>query len=320
MPPRSSFAGFIPPQLATLVADVPEGTEWLHEIKFDGYRFVTVVERGGARLFTRRGLDWSERFPRIASACESLPVRQAVLDGEVVALLPDGRSSFQALQQAMGGGRHPVVYYVFDLLMQDGEDLRSLPLIERKRRLAGLLRGRRGPGARTVRFSSHVVGNGDQVLARACSMGLEGIVSKRRDDPYASTRTRSWLKIKCLNRQEFVVVGFTEPQGRRMGIGALLLGVYDNDELRYAGKVGTGMGDVLLRDLRRRLDQLRRETPAFAGKVSRGLKGISWVEPRVVVEVAFTEWTADGRLRHPSFVGLREDKTAREVKREVPAR
>ncbi len=320
MPSRSKPAGFIPPQLATLVSEVPQGPEWLHEIKFDGYRFIAVIQGRRARLFTRKGLDWSDRFPGVASACAALPVKHAVLDGEVVALLPDGRSSFQALQQAMGGGRHPIVYYGFDLLALNGEDLRPLPLLERKNRLAALLRGRRGPGARTIRFSTHVTSNGNEVLRRACAMGLEGIVSKRADAPYASTRTRSWLKIKCLNRQEFVVVGFTEPQGRRMGIGALLLGVYDRNELRYAGKVGTGMGDALLRDLRGRLDRLVRETPAFTGTVSRGLKGISWVEPRLVVEAEFTEWTDDGRLRHPSFVGLREDKPAREVKREMPAR
>jgi bifunctional non-homologous end joining protein LigD len=299
---------------------VPEGPEWLHEIKFDGYRFITVVQDGTARLFTRKGLDWSDRFPGVASACSALPVQQAVLDGEVVALLPDGRSSFQALQQAMGGGGHPIVYFVFDLLVLNGDDLRDRPLLDRKQRLAALLRGRRGPRARAVRFSTHVVGEGDEVLRQACRKGLEGIVSKQKDAPYASTRTRSWFKIKCLNRQEFVVVGFTEPQGRRMGIGALLLGVYDRAELRYAGKVGTGMGDVLLRDLRQRLDRITRETPAFTGKVSRGLKGITWVEPKLVVEVAFTEWTDDGRLRHPSFIGLREDKPAREVKREMPAR
>lgn len=187
---------------------------------------MAVVIGGKARLFTRRGLDWSDRFPGIVTACGTLPARQAVLDGEVVALLPDGRSSFQALQEAMSGNSHPVVYYVFDLLQLDGADLRNLPLIERKEQLAGLLRGRQGRRARAVRYSTHVVGQGARVLAKACRRGLEGIVSKRKDAPYRSARTRTWLKVKCLNRQEFVAVGFTEPRGRRSGLGALLLGVY----------------------------------------------------------------------------------------------
>ena len=318
--PSKAGSGFIPPQLATLVAEVPLGDEWLHEVKFDGYRFLAAIRGRSARLFTRRGLDWSDHFPGIVAACAALPVREALLDGEVVALLPDGRSSFQALQQAMSGSRRPIVYCVFDLLRIDGTDLRSVPLLERKQRLARLLRGRRGAGARSVRYSGHVVGQGKAVLEKACRMGLEGIVSKRVDAPYQSLRTRTWLKVKCLNRQEFVVAGFTEPQGSRSGIGALLLGVYtDRGELQYAGKVGTGMGHQMLHELRTRLAPLARPTPPFSGKVRR-VAGVTWVEPRLVAEVAFTEWTADGRLRHPSFIGLREDKPAREVRRERPAR
>ena len=313
--------GFIEPQLATLVSEPPEGEEWLHEVKFDGYRMECLVADGSARLFTRRGLDWTERFPRVAERAAGLPARRAVLDGEVVALLPDGRSSFQALQQALMAERaHPVVYYVFDLLRLEAEDLRRLPLEERKRRLAALLKGRRDR-TKTLRYSDHVSGDGASVWSRACDLGLEGTVAKRRDAPYQSGRTRSWLKIKSLNRQEFVVVGFTEPRGARQGIGALLLGVYDGaGKLTYAGKVGTGMGDVALRSMRRTLGELVRDTPPVHGKPARGLAGVHWVEPKLVVEVAFTEWTDDGRLRHPSFVGLREDKPAKQVRRERPAR
>ena len=322
MPQKSSARlAFIEPQLATLEAEAPSGSLWLHEVKFDGYRLECLLADGEVRLLTRRGLDWTERFPRIAEGLGRLPARRAVLDGEVVALLPDGRSSFQALQQALlTEGANPLVYYAFDLLRLEQEDLRGLPLVERKRRLAGLLKGsRRGADAR-VRYSDHVAGRGEQMLRRACKLGLEGIVSKRSDAPYRSGRSRDWLKVKCSSRQELVVVGFTEPKGGRQGIGALLLGVHDRSgKLVYAGKVGTGMNDALLRELRRRLEPLRRPAPPLSGRPPSGLGGVHWVEPRLVVEVEFTEWTEDGRLRHPSFVGLREDKPARQVKREVPA-
>lgn len=312
---------FIEPQLATLVSDPPLGADWLHEVKFDGYRMECVLANGRARLLTRRGLDWTARFHGVAEQLASLPARRAILDGEIVALLPDGRSSFQALQQALMAERsHQVVYYAFDLLRLEGEDLRLLPLDERKLRLAKLLGARKRARQSSVRYSDHVRGRGVMVLRRACKLGLEGIVSKRADAPYRSGRSRDWLKVKCLNRQEFVVVGFTEPKGGRQGIGALLLGVYDaNGELRYAGKVGTGIGAALLRSLRTELLSLRRDSPLISDKVGR-LGGVHWVEPDLVVEVEFTEWTEDGRLRHPSFVGLREDKPARQVRREEPVR
>ncbi len=296
---------------------MPEGSEWIHEVKFDGYRLIAVIARGRARLFTRKGLDWTARFPAVAAACSLVRARNAVLDGEVVALLSDGRSSFQALQQAMGGGGRPIVYFAFDLMELDGRDLRPEPLGERKKLLAGLLRGRRGPGARALRYSTHLVGHGESVLEKACRRGLEGIVSKRRDAPYQSVRARTWRKIKCQSRQEFVVIGFTQPRGSRSGLGALLLGVHDVGRLVYAGKVGTGMGELLLRGLRDRLESITRASAPVEGKI-RGAAQVTWVEPRVVVEVAFTEWTDDGRLRHPAFVGLREDKPAREVRRERP--
>ena len=313
--------GFIEPQLATLVSEPPEGDDWLHEVKFDGYRMECLLSGGSARLLSRRGLDWTDRFVRVAERAAGLPARRAVLDGEIVALLPDGRSSFQALQQAMMAERaRPVVYYVFDLLRLEEEDLRRQPLEERKRRLAALLKGRRDR-TKILRYSDHVSGDGAKVWSQACDLGLEGTVAKRWDAPYQSGRTRSWLKIKCLNRQEFVVVGFTEPRGARQGVGALLLGVYGTDgKLAYAGKVGTGIGDATLRKMRRELAALGRDSSPVQAKPVRGLGAVHWVEPRLVVEVAFTEWTDDGRLRHPSFVGVREDKPARQVRRERPAR
>lgn len=318
---RPRALAFIEPQLATLVTEPPAGADWIHEVKFDGYRMECLLSGGRARLLTRRGLDWTARFPRVAELAADLPARAAILDGEIVALLPDGRSSFQALQQAlMNPEASNVVYYAFDLLRVEQHDLRRLPLEQRKRQLHALLKGSRRDRRRTLRYSDHVEGGGTRVLDRACRMGLEGIVSKRRDAPYRSGRGRSWLKIKCVNRQEFIVIGFTDPRGGRKGVGALLLGVHGaKGELQYAGKVGTGMGEALLRSLRATLEPLRRDGSPLRGKPERGLGGVHWVEPRLVVEVSFTEWTEDGRLRHPSFVGVREDKPARQVRRERPA-
>jgi bifunctional non-homologous end joining protein LigD len=318
----SSRVAFIEPQLATLVSDPPDGTGWLHEVKFDGYRMECLLADGQARLLTRKGLDWTKRFPKVAELAATLPAHRALLDGEIVALLPDGRSSFQALQQAlMSAQAEQVVYYAFDLLRLEQEDLRRLPLEERKQRLAKLLRGRRRNRRSTLRYSEHVEAAGAKVLAKACKLGLEGIVSKRRDAPYQSGRSRLWLKTKCTNRQELIVIGFTEPRGGRKGIGALVLGVHGpKGELQYAGKVGTGMGEQMLRSLRALLEPLRRTGAPVHGKLERGTGAVHWVDPKIVVEVEFTEWTEDGRLRHPSFVGVREDKPAREVRREMPAR
>jgi bifunctional non-homologous end joining protein LigD len=233
--------------------------------------------------------------------------------------LPDGRSSFQLLQQRLNADPPgEMVYYAFDLLRVTGEDLRPLPLLERKQRLRSLLGAKSRRGG-PIRFSDHVAGESATVLADACRRGLEGVVSKRGDAPYQSGRTRTWLKIKCLNRQEFIVVGFTEPKGARIGIGALLLAVREQGpKLRYAGRVGTGMNDALLGSLRTRLDSLIRAEPPVENPPAGSRGGVRWVEPRLVVEAAFTEWTRDGMLRHPALVGIREDKSPREVHREDP--
>jgi bifunctional non-homologous end joining protein LigD len=308
-------------QLALLVGEAPEGRGWLHETKYDGYRIGAALEGGRATLWSRNGKDWTDRFPSIARAVERLPARAALLDGEVAAVLPDGRTSFQALQQSFGGGAAPLAYFVFDLLHLDGADLTSLALQERKARLEALLAraGDTGP----IHLSRHVVGDGAALHREACRRGLEGIVSKRARAPYRATRNGDWLKVKCLVRQELVVLGFTDPEGAaRDGIGALLVGYREarGGPLRFAGKVGTGFTNASARALRARLAPLETAAPPFT-PAPRGALGRSahWVRPELVCEVAFTEWTDDGKARHPSFQGLREDKRAADVVRELPA-
>jgi bifunctional non-homologous end joining protein LigD len=324
---RAAMPHEVAPELATLVSAPPEGEHWLHEIKFDGYRVLCEVRRGKARLLTRRGKDWSDRFAPVAAAAAALPVDSLVLDGEVTVLLPDGKTSFQALQESFGeGGGHgegqgsAMVYFAFDLLYLDGWDLRPAPLQARKDLLFSLLEAAGATaGEGVIRWSDHVAGQGRDFFRQACGYGLEGIVSKRGDLPYRSGRSRDWLKVKCLQRQEMVIGGFTDPEGARAGLGALLLGVYEDGRLLYAGKVGTGFSAKTLLELRRRLERIERPTPPFANP-PRGAeaRGAHWLEPKLVCEVSFTEWTRDGNLRHPAFQGLREDKDPREVRRELP--
>jgi bifunctional non-homologous end joining protein LigD len=300
-------------QLATLVDEAPEGNEWLHEQKFDGYRIVAELDGGHATLWTRRFNDWTAQFPTIARAIERLPAKRAVIDGEVAAVLPDGRTSFQALQNAIGTAAGNLFYFAFDLLRLDREELTSLPLEERKSRLHALI-----GGIRELRYSDHVIGNGKAFFELACKRGLEGIVSKRRDRPYTPGRNRDWLKTKCLLRQELVVGGFTDPEGSRVGIGALLVGYHQGGALVYAGKVGTGYTTKMLRELRAELAPLEIAKAPFHPVPQRAWTGprVHWVTPKLVAEVAFSEWTDDGRLRHPSFQGMRRDKPASEVIRE----
>jgi bifunctional non-homologous end joining protein LigD len=300
-------------QLATLVDEPPEGDGWFHEQKFDGYRIVATLDRGEVRLESRRFKDWTATFPSIVAAIATLPAKSAVLDGEVAAVLPDGRTSFQALQNALGGGEAQLVYFAFDLLLLEGETLTELPLEDRKARLAKLV------ASSDVHYSDHVVGSGAAFFKLACERGLEGIVSKRRDKPYQPGRGASWQKTKCILRQEFVIGGFTDPEGARSGIGALLVGYHDAGKLVYAGKVGTGFSHQLLEELRRRLEPIERPASPFTPAPARAWTGpCHWVEPKLVGEVAFSEWTNDGRLRHPSFQGLRADKSPRDVIRERP--
>lgn len=308
-------------QLATLVERPPEGEQWLHEIKYDGYRIACFVERGSARLESRNGQDWTAAYTEVVRAAEALPVRSALLDGEVVVLLADGRTSFQGLQNAGRGGRlaGKLVYFAFDLLSLDGRELAALPLEQRKRELAALLE-RAGDAGRTLRFAEHLAGSGANVLAQACKLGLEGIVSKRRDLPYQPGRNTSWQKSKCILRQEFVVGGFTEGEGQRQGIGSLLIGYYEGGALRFAGKVGNGPGftSEYTRRLQREFERIEQEECPFEPRPPGALaKRARWVRPERVVEVSFSEWTEGGAARHPLLQGIRKDKAARDVQREV---
>jgi bifunctional non-homologous end joining protein LigD len=308
---------FIEPELAMLVKEAPQGPEWLHEMKLDGYRILSRIEDGKVRLYTRNRNDWTAQFPSIAEVVARLPIETAWLDGEIVVMKANGLSSFQALQNALSredtGSLH---YYVFDLPFLDGRDLRKAPLLERKNLLEKVLSG--APPA--IRYSSHVLGSGEEFYGQACKLELEGIVSKRSDSAYTAGRGRDWLKIKCGLRQEMVIGGYTDPAGARSGLGALLLGVYEPDgTLRYSGKVGTGFDHATLLELRDKLDRLASKEPPFSNP-PRGAEArrAHWVKPRLVAEIAFTEWTDEGTLRHPSFQGLREDKNPRDVVRERP--
>jgi bifunctional non-homologous end joining protein LigD len=309
------------PQLATLVAHPPEGDGWIHEIKLDGYRLLCRRSASGTvSAITRNGKDWTDRFPAIAEGMAALPVESAVLDGEAVVFAPDGRTDFQRLQNSLKRGRASAgeaVLVAFDLLYLDGWDLREAPLDERKRLLERILRGRdSGP----VRYGAHLEASGKAVYERACEMGVEGVISKRRDRPYRPGRGKDWLKSKCIHEQEFVIVGYTAPSGSRSGFGSLLLGVNDEDgELRHAGRVGTGFTDESLRDLAGRLGKLERKTSPLADDLTAAeRRGVTWVRPELLAQVRFTEWTGDGRLRHPSFQGLREDREPQDVVREEP--
>ena len=318
-PARSPLPPFVEPQLATLVPKAPEGDDWIHELKFDGYRILARVDQGRVTLLSRRAKDWTPKFPGVRDGVARLPARTALIDGEVAVPLPDGRTSFQALQNALGRNGAGAVYYVFDLLHLDGRDLRGEPLEARKQALKDLLAG--APAGLPVFYSDHVVGHGNRFLAQARERGLEGIVSKKRRDPHRTGRSLGWLKAKCILRQEFVIGGFTEPEGSREALGAILIGYYDAGKLVFAGKVGTGFSQAVLRDLRRRLGRLAQAECPFAERPPAAFIGRTahWTRPELVAEVAFIEWTHDGRLRHPSFQGLREDKPARDVVREIPS-
>jgi bifunctional non-homologous end joining protein LigD len=313
---RAALPARIEFELATLVDAPPTGDEWLHEIKLDGYRLAVRIERGRVQLFTRGGKDWTDTFPRLAEAAAALPVDRAWLDGEAVVFDAEGRTRFQLLQNAQGGtGAAGLQLVVFDLLHLDGSDLRGAPLVERKRLLQELLA--RAPKRLPLRFGQDVRGRGDAFFREACKRGVEGIVSKRADAPHRAGRTRAWLKVKCLQRQEFVVVGFTEPGGSRVGLGALLVGAHDaTGKLRYCGKVGTGFAAAQLAALRARLDALAQDDPPVIDP-KRAERGAHWTAPRLVAEIEFTEWTGDGKLRHPVFVGIREDKRPKDVRIET---
>jgi bifunctional non-homologous end joining protein LigD len=308
------------PQLAKLVKSVPDGDDWLHEIKYDGYRIGCFVEAGKAALISRNGHDWTRKFPEICEAAARLRAHRIVLDGEVAIESGDGRTSFHALQNAFGGGsRAGLVYFVFDLLHLEEQDVSRKPLEERKALLQQILADS-SPGPR-IRFADHIVGGGPAVFREACRLGLEGVVSKKPRGPYRPGRNDDWVKTKCAARQEFVIGGFTDREGERDTIGALLVGYHDPDgHLVFAGKVGTGFKAAEARALRKRLEMLARSDSPFVPR-SEGRLGRSahWVRPDLVCEVKFTEWTPDRKLRHPSFEGLRQDKAPAEIMRESAA-
>lgn len=312
-------AGFIAPELATLVDEPPAGDDWIHEAKFDGYRIEAEVHGENTRLFTRSGADWTAAYPTVARELRRLKLEDAVLDGEVVWLEKNGHTDFQKLQNARGSGdQSAIAYFVFDLLRLHGKDLRLLPLAERKEKLAKLLRKAKKP----VFLTEHFSGDAAKLLKISCRKGLEGLVSKRLDSRYLSGRHDDWAKSKCQLRQEFVIGGFTEEKGSRVGFGALLIGVSDpslpKGKLRYAGKVGTGFTRASLLDLKQRLAELETEKSPFDDL--RGGKGTHWVRPALVAEVKFAQWTQDRIVRAPVFQGLREDKPARQVVKEKPAK
>jgi len=305
--------GKVVPQLATLVDDVPTHGDWVYELKYDGYRAIATLDDGKVRIASRNGKDWTDHFRIIADALSHVRARNAVFDGEIAYVMEDGRTDFQKLQNTLNGGSDAgrLVYFIFDLLHYDGVDLTGEPLEVRKNKLRTILAGEGPP----LKLGDHVRGNGVEFFAQVCKLGLEGIIAKRADKPYRAGRSPEWVKVKCQKRQEMVIVGSTRPKGARTGIGALLLAVREGETYRYAGKVGTGFSQASLADLTKRLAKLEVKEPLVVGAPR--MRDARWVKPELVCQVRFTEWTRDGSLRHPSFEGLREDKKAESVKREV---
>jgi len=312
----SSLPASVQPELATLVESVPPGPKWLHEVKLDGYRLIARIDGDSTQLLTRGGEDWSPKLPWLVAALRArVGADTALLDGELVHLGVDGITRFGELQQALSKERHDsLVYFVFDLLHLQGLDLRPMPLDQRKQALAELLPPE--PTSGRVRLSELILGKGESLFTHACELGLEGVMSKRRDAPYRSGRHRDWLKIKCGKRQEAVIGGFTPARSGTRDIGALLLGVYDDaGAFVYCGKVGSGFDHPGATRLRARLDELIAPRSPFS-KMPPGFSRSTFVRPEIVVEIGFTDWTSDGRMRHPVFEGVREDKPAREIRRE----
>jgi bifunctional non-homologous end joining protein LigD len=301
-------------ELATLADAVPGGPTWVHEVKFDGYRTLTVIDAGTVTMYSRSGLNWTAKYSDIARRLKALKIDNAILDGEIVALNEHGASSFSRLKTELTAGRSDELqYYVFDLLVLDGEDLTGQTLLQRKAKLEDLLAG--ADFENHVIYSEHFAENAN-FLPHLCSLDMEGIISKRADSPYRGGRGKTWLKVKCHKRQEFLIVGFTESTHAGRDFRSLLLGYYDGPKLKFAGKVGTGFNTDSLLEIRKKLDKIRVIPKPFSKlppDVGRG----TWIEPVLICEVEFTEWTPEGRLRHPSFQGLREDKTAKTVGRDT---
>jgi bifunctional non-homologous end joining protein LigD len=321
--PKEKIPDFIPPVLASQVAAPPAGDDWLHELKLDGYRIQLHVAEDAASkrkavIYTRSGLDWTHRMPDIAHTAEQLPVKSALIDGEVVVLDKSGKTSFADLQAAFHEGKKAhLTYFAFDLLHLDGHNLRGMALDQRKAILEGLLGELEDDSI--LRYSEHIRAHGEETFQKACELGAEGIVSKLASSKYVSGRGKSWLKAKCIHQQELVIGGFTPLSNGGNGIGSLLLGYYRGGNLIYAGRTGTGFTQASHRMMRKRLDELRQTKPAFKGDLAADeRKDAIWVKPELVAEVQFATWTGDHRVRQASFQGLREDKAAKDVQREEP--
>ncbi|WED42076.1 DNA ligase D [Legionella cardiaca] len=310
---ESPFPQRVSPQLATLVDKPPVGADWLHEVKFDGYRIVAFKNGKSIRLMSRNHIEWTEKFKNIVNALEGLPIERAVFDGEVVLLDENHRSNFQLLQNAMKGDKeYPFIYYIFDLIYYDKFSLKTLPLKQRKEILKALF-----PMTHlSLKYSDHILGKGKDVFEQSCELGLEGIISKNIHSKYESRRSKSWVKVKCIKRQEFVIGGYSKPKKSRQYFGSLFLGVFnENKELVYCGNVGTGFTEASLKEVFAELEKhVLKENPF--NSLPPDSKNATWVKPKLVAEIEFSEWTSDGRLRHPSFKGLRKDKKSTLITRE----
>lgn len=308
----AAVPAFVAPCLALRQSEPPIGEAWVHEIKFDGYRMEARLEGGKVKLLTRNDLDWTRRFPRVAKAVATLAAETALLDGEIVVEREDGTTSFSDLvAELKAGNSDRMVYYVFDLLYLDGIDLRGSTLVDRKASLARLLSGRRN-GA--IRMSEHFATDGRQMLDKACALGLEGIICKRADKPYRSGRTGDWIKVTCHLTDEFVIGGYLDSTAQKEAIGALALGRYEKQRLKYVGRVGTGFSRETAAELWRAAQRLRRQSSPFADPLDTAQRrGVTWLSPKLVAQIEYRALTGDGLLRHASFKGLREDKPAKDV-------
>lgn len=305
----SSQLNFTPPQLAKLADHPPAGDAWLHELKYDGYRIQALINDGDIRLITRNGKDWTDKYPSIVAALRSLKVESAAIDGELVAIDKKGVGRFGLLQNAADNPDVDLRYYAFDLLFLDGRNLKSEPLLERKAKLKKILRG----ASKRIHYSDHIQGEGQTVIEKACALNLEGIVSKKGSASYRSGRGTSWIKSKCIGNDEFVIGGYRKSEQRGRPFASLLLGEYEDGKLIYRGRVGTGFDAKTLEMLHQKMEPLKRKTSPFETVPNDARRGAVWLTPKLIAQVSYTERTQDGHLRHPSFLGLREDKAAEQV-------
>jgi bifunctional non-homologous end joining protein LigD len=327
MAERAGRAGFIEPMKARLV-ERPQPGSWIYEIKLDGFRAPAIKNGAEVELLSRNNKDLAGKFPEVARAVARIKAKDAIIDGEIVALEDSGRSSFQLLQAYdLGEARPPIIFYAFDLLRLNGKDLRQDPLAIRKAALEKLL----ADPPDCVRYSASLEGDVENLLEQARKLGLEGLIGKRKDSLYeAGQRSGSWIKLKITREQEFVIGGYTNPQGSRKFFGSLIVGFYEKEKLLFAGKVGTGFNETSLRALHRELEKIRIPNCPFKnlperkgdryspGLTASEMKKCHWVEPKLVAQIRYTEWTRDNKLRHPVYLGLRHDKSAKEVVRETP--